>query len=74
MGLMVEGRPEYPDEFVFGQGAGIQRSGYELFRVETGIDGPDASPVERRYSTMAAAASRTLTRRLLNRSGYRVAD
>jgi hypothetical protein len=31
---------------------------------------PAASPVERRYSTMAAAASRTLTGRFLNGSGY----
>jgi macrolide transport system ATP-binding/permease protein len=26
MGFMVEGRPEYPDEFVFGQGAGVVTS------------------------------------------------
>ena len=38
MGLMVEGRPEYPDEFVFGQGAGVVTS--DPTRINANVVGP----------------------------------
>jgi predicted permease len=38
MGLMVEGRPEYPDEFVFGQGAGVVTS--DPARINANVVGP----------------------------------
>jgi putative ABC transport system permease protein len=38
MGLMVEGRPEYPDEFVFGQGAGVVTS--DPTRINANLVGP----------------------------------
>jgi macrolide transport system ATP-binding/permease protein len=38
MGLMIEGRPEYPDEFVFGQGAGVVTS--DPTRINANVVGP----------------------------------
>ncbi len=38
MGLMVEGRPEYPDEFVFGQGAGVVTN--DPTRINANVVGP----------------------------------
>jgi predicted permease len=38
MGLMVEGRPEYPDELVFGQGAGVVTS--DPTRINANVVGP----------------------------------
>jgi predicted permease len=38
MGLMVEGRPEYPDEFVFSQGAGVVTS--DPTRINANVVGP----------------------------------
>ena len=38
IGLMVEGRPEYPDEFVFGQGAGVVTS--DPTRINANVVGP----------------------------------
>jgi predicted permease len=38
MGLMVEGRPEYPDTFVFGQGAGVVTS--DPTRINANVVGP----------------------------------
>jgi macrolide transport system ATP-binding/permease protein len=38
MGVMVEGRPEYPDEFVFGQGAGVVTS--DPTRINANVVGP----------------------------------
>jgi putative ABC transport system permease protein len=38
MGLMVEGRPEYPDEFVFGQGAGVVTR--DPTRINANVVGP----------------------------------
>ena len=38
VGLMVEGRPEYPDEFVFGQGAGVVTS--DPTRINANVVGP----------------------------------
>ena len=42
MGLMVEGRPEYPDEFVFGQGAGVVTS--DPTRINANVVGPAILP------------------------------
>ena len=38
MGLMVEGRPEYPDDFVFGQGVGVVTS--DPTRINANVVGP----------------------------------
>jgi predicted permease len=38
LGLMVEGRPEYPDEFVFSQGAGVVTS--DPTRINANVVGP----------------------------------
>jgi predicted permease len=38
MGLMVEGRPEYPDDFVFGQGAGVVTN--DPTRINGNVIGP----------------------------------
>ena len=38
MGLMVEGRPEYPDDFVFAQGAGVVTS--DPTRINANVVGP----------------------------------
>jgi predicted permease len=38
VGLMVEGRPEYPDTFVFGQGAGVVTS--DPARINANVVGP----------------------------------